>query len=40
MGYVALWHKADVQQPVDLGLLTAALPTFGSKCRFTVAFQT
>ena len=31
---------ADVQRPLELGPLTAALPTFGAQCRFTVAFPT
>ena len=37
---VRSWHIADVQRPLELGPLTAALPTFGAQCRFTGAFPT
>jgi hypothetical protein len=37
---VACWHEADVQHPLELGLLTAALPTLRPECWFTSTFQT
>ncbi len=37
---VGCWHKAEVQGCNILGPVTAALPTFRSEGRLTVAFQT
>jgi len=38
--YVGTWHNPDLRPLADLGLLTAALPTFGTECRLIGAFQT
>jgi len=37
---VCSWHNPDLRPLADLGLLTAALPTFEAQCRLTAAFQT
>ena len=39
-GYVALWHNPDLQRPLGLGPIMAALPTFGAECLVIAAFQT
>ncbi len=38
--YVSFWHNPDLRPLAGLGLLTAALPTFGTECRLIGAFQT
>ena len=35
-----MWHNPDLQHRTVLGLLSVALPTFETECRFTVALQT
>ena len=37
---VAYWHNPDLQRPLELGLIMAALPTFGAECLVIAAFQT
>ncbi len=37
---VACWHIADLQRPLKLGPIMAALPTFGAECLVIAAFQT
>jgi hypothetical protein len=37
---VALWHNPGLQRPLELGLIIAALPTFGAECLVIAAFQT
>jgi len=37
---VAYWHTADLQRPLELGPIMAALPTFGAECLVIAAFQT
>ncbi len=39
-GYVVLWHNPDLQHPLELGPIMAALPTFGAECLVIAAFQT
>ena len=34
------WHKPDLQRPLELGPIMAALPTFGAECLVIAAFQT
>ncbi len=34
------WHNPDLQRPLELGPIMAALPTFGAECRVIAAFQT
>jgi hypothetical protein len=36
---VALWHNPDLQRPLELGPIMAALPTFGAECLLTATFQ-
>ena len=38
--YVAFWHNPDLQRPLELGSIMAALPTFGAECLVIAAFQT
>ncbi len=38
--YVCLWHNPDLQRPLELGPIMAALPTFGAECLVIAAFQT
>jgi len=37
---VGFWHNPDLQRPLELGPIMAALPTFGAECLVIVAFQT
>ncbi len=34
------WHNPDLQHPLELGPIMAALPTFGAECLVIAAFQT
>jgi hypothetical protein len=34
-----LWHNVRAQPGALEGTETAALPTFGAECRFTIAFK-
>jgi len=38
--YVSFWHNPDLQRPLELGPIMAALPTFGAECPVIAAFQT
>ena len=33
-------HNPDLQRPLELGPIMAALPTFGAECLVIAAFQT
>ena len=37
---VRKWHNPDLQRPLELGPIMAALPTFGAECLVIAAFQT
>jgi len=37
---VGSWHNPDLQRPLELGPIMAALPTFGAECLVIAAFQT
>ena len=37
---VGSWHKPDLQRPLELGPIIAALPTFDAECLVIAAFPT
>jgi len=36
----ASWHNPDLQRPLELGPIMAALPTFGAECRLPATYPT